>query len=81
MTGVEPQTSGIKSNRSTNWVPTTSRLIDCDRLLVDFDISVVKTYQVKIQMSNIQLGTEVNVIRDKQSSVVKRIWNIQNFLL
>ena len=81
MTGVEPQTSGIKSNRSTNWVPTTSRLIDCDRLLVDFDISVVKTYQVKIQMSNIQLGTEVNVIRDKQRSVVQRIWNIQNFLL
>ena len=27
MTGVEPQTSGIKSNRSTNWATTTSRYL------------------------------------------------------
>ena len=26
MTGVEPQTSGIESNRSTNWATTTSHI-------------------------------------------------------
>ena len=27
MTGVEPRTSGIESNRSTNWATTTSRYL------------------------------------------------------
>ena len=70
MTGVEPRTSGIESNRSTNWATTTSQSLTHQFHLLKNDSSDITVVTVYFQSKVEQIDSNTVILAQLDGSSV-----------